>query len=393
MVWKVTGVMDERMRFVIAAESGDLPMTAACAKFGISRETGYKWLARYRSGGLDALSDGSRARHSQPGAISAEVSSLLLVLRARRPHWGPKKLRVALMREQPTWPCPAASTIGDLLRRGGLVQPRHVRARGVEQSQPHSMASAPNELWGIDFKGWFRTADGTRCDPLTVTDTMSRYLLLCEIVAPTVEGVWPACQRLFAEHGQPRAFRMDNGSPFGSKGAAGLTKLSVLWVKLGIVLEPITPGCPGQNGRHERMHRTLKQETSLPPAASPTEQQVRFDRFRQEFNEVRPHEALGQQTPASVHRPNARLYTGRLDDPWYDADHAVYRVLSQGHIRWGGEMLYISEALVGEVIGIAALASGDHVARFANIDLGVIRRGSGQLVRFGAPRPGRDKDG
>jgi hypothetical protein len=168
---------------------------------------------------------------------------------------------------------------------------------------------------------------------------------------------------------------MDNGSPFGSKGAAGLTKLSVLWIRLGIVLEPITPGCPGQNGRHERMHRTLKQETSSPPAASPSEQQARFDCFRQEFNEIRPHEALGQRTPASVHRPNPRPYTGRLDDPWYDAEHTVHRVLSQGQIRWSGEMLYISEALVGELVGIAPLPSGDHVARFATIDLGVITRG------------------
>jgi transposase InsO family protein len=391
MPWKVGTVTDERIRFVVAAQSGSASMTAVCAAFGISRETGYKWLARYAGGGLEGLADGSRARHTQGGALAGEVCSVLLAMRARRPHWGPKKLQAALARERPDLGLPAASTIGDLLKRHGLVPARPIRARGVEQHRAHSAATVPNDVWGIDFKGWFRTADGARCDPLTVSDTVSRYLLLCEIVAPTLQGVWPACQHLFAEHGQPRALRMDNGSPFGSKGAAGLTKLAVLFIKLGIALEPITPGCPGQNGRHERMHRTLKDDTSKPPAASLEEQQARFDQFRREFNEVRPHEALDQQTPALVHRPNVRRYTGRLDEPWYDADHSVHRVLAQGYVRWQDELIYISEALAGEWIGIVPLPSGDHVARFADIDLGLITQASTKFVRFGAPRPGRAK--
>jgi transposase InsO family protein len=356
---------------------------------GISRETGYKWRARYARGGLEALGDTPRVRRTQAGSISEPVASMVLALRARRPHWGPKKLRAALMREHPEWSWPAASTIGDLLARHGLVQPRRVRSAALAQQRAHSVATAPNDLWCIDFKGWFRTGDGRRCDPLTVSDATSRYLLLCEIVAPTTAGVWPACERLFAEHGQPRAWRMDNGAPFGSQGAAGLTKLSVRWVKLGIALEPITPGCPQENGRHERMHRTLKSETSRPPAASLAAQQARFDQFRREYNEIRPHEALGQATPASVHRPNERLYTGRLDDPWYDADHRVYRVGCHGEIRYGGELVYISDALPGEIIGIAELDSGDSVVRFADIDLGTIARGSVNFRRFSAPRPGR----
>lgn len=389
MPWKVRSVMEERLRFIVAAEGGALSMTAVCAEFGISRETGYTWLARYRAGGLDALSDGSRARHNQPQTIMPMVSAALLALRERRPRWGPKKLRAFLMRERPELAWPAPSTIGDLLQRHGLVRPRRIGARGVEQYQPHSTPTEPNDVWGIDFKGWFRTTDGTRCDPLTISDTVSRMLLLSEIVAPTLEGVWPACERVFAMYGQPRALRMDNGSPFGSKGAGGLTKLSVRFVKLGIALEPITPGCPGQNGRHERMHRTMGEETSAPPAATMSEQQLRFDRFRLDFNEVRPHEALGQRTPASVHCRNARLSIGRLDDPWYDWTHTEHRVLAQGQIRWGGTLLYLSEALAGEVVGVAALPSGDHVARFANIDLGVIDHRTGKLIRFGAPRPGR----
>jgi transposase InsO family protein len=387
--WTITNATDERVRFVIEVQRGARTMTAVCAAFGITRETGYKWLGRYAAGGFDALSDVSRARLSQSSAISADISEKLLILRKKRPQWGPKKLRAALMREWPLLTWPAASTIGDLLQRNGLIETRHVRVPALPQTRPFAEATEPNDLWCIDFKGWFRTRDGQRCDPLTVSDATSRFLLTCAIVAPTTEGVWPACERLFVEHGQPRGLRMDNGSPFGSKGAAGLTRLSVRWVKLGIVLEPITPGCPQQNGRHERMHRTLKQETSTPPAASPAEQQQRFDRFRHEFNDIRPHEALGQQTPASVHRPNLRRYSGRLDDPWYDAEHTVHRVLGKGEIRWGDAMLYISEALAGELIGIAELPSGDRVARFADLDLGVIARGSDKFRRFSAPRPGR----
>ncbi len=389
MPWKVTCVMDERVRFVVEADRQELSMTGLCALYGISRETGYTWLARYRRGGFSALSDLSRARNTQSEATPDWMSTMIRTLREEHPHWGPKKLRAVLARTWPALSWPAASTIGDLLGRHGLIKARQVWSAGLPQIRSPTSATAPNDLWCIDFKGWFRTGDGHRCDPLTVSDACSRYLLLCKIVSPTTEGVWPACQRLFLEHGQPRALRMDNGTPFGSQGAAGLTKLSVLWVKLGIALELITPGCPGENGRHERMHRTLKQETSRPPSGSLAAQQARFDAFQREFNDVRPHEALGQRTPASAHRPNERRYTGRLDDPWYDAEHTVHRVLSKGEIRYRDEPMYISEALTGELIGIAPMASGDSVARFADIDLGVITRGSNDFRRFSAPRPAR----
>ena len=387
MSLEVTSSMEVRVRFVMEAELRAVSMTELCRSYGISRETGYAWRARYASGGFGALSDASRARLRQGSCISPSVLSSVLALRQQRPTWGPKKLRAFLRAEKPDICWPAASTIGDVLKRHDLVEVRRVRSRGVAQIRPYLPASEPNELWCIDFKGWFRTLDGQRCDPLTVSDAVSRYVLACKIVEPTTQGVWPACEQLFLEHGQPRALRMDNGPPFGSKGAAGLTRLSVMWVKLGIVLEPITPGVPQQNGRHERMHRVLKAETSKPPEADCAAQQLRFDRFRRDFNEIRPHEALGQRTPASIHRPNLRPYTGVMADPWYDADHRTHRVLGKGEIRWGGELLYISEALAGEVIGIAELPSGDRVARFADIDLGVIQRQSGKFLRFSAPRP------
>jgi len=385
----VTSVMEERLRFVIEAQCGCQSMTALCADFGISRQTGYAWRARYEAGGVDALADRSRARLHQSSAMDAATEAHLLTLRACWPQWGPKKLRVMLLRAHPKAVLPAASSIGDLLKRHGLVASRTVRRAALAQSNPFLLALLPNDLWCIDFKGWFRLGNGQRCDPLTMTDATSRFLLLCAIVAPTTEGVWPACERLFAERGLPRAMRMDNGPPFGSKGAAGLTKLSVRWVKLGIKLEPITPGCPQENGRHERMHRTLKADTARSPAGTVAEQQARFDIFRHEFNEVRPHEAIAQQTPASLYRASPRPYTARFDDPWYDAEHQAHRVQGKGEIRLGAHMLYISEALSGELIGIATLPSGDRIVRFADIDLGLIPRGGENFRRFSAPRPGR----
>ena len=269
MPWKVSDVWDERVKFVAAALCGDGSHASVCEAFGVSRETGYKWIERYHAGGWEALRDASRARHYQAHAMAPEVSAALVALRRSRPSWGPKKLRAYLERERPGLIWPAASTIGDLLRREGLIEARRRRRSALPSIQPFAEAAAPNDLWCIDFKGWFRTRDGERCDPLTVTDAVSRYLLTCEIVSPTTAGVAPACERLFRERGLPVALRMDNGPPFAGVGAGGLTRLSVGWVKLGIRLERIDPGCPQQNGRHERMHRTLKADTTRPPAASP----------------------------------------------------------------------------------------------------------------------------
>jgi transposase len=249
--WKVSNVFDERVRFVMAALGGAVSMTDLCHAHGISRETGYKWLARYHAAGWDALKDQSRAPLHQAGAMPEAIAAAVLALRRQRPHWGPRKLRAALLSTQPQEVWPAASTLGDLLRREGQVSGAGRRHRAEPVTQPFVAATAPNDLWCIDFKGWFRTGDGRRCDPLTLSDAVSRYLLACEIMAPRAAEVAVACERLFREHGLPGGLRMDNGPPFASSGAGGLTRLSVGWVKLGIRLERITPGCPGQNGRHE----------------------------------------------------------------------------------------------------------------------------------------------
>ncbi len=392
MPWKETGEMDEKVSFIAAYLRGEETMTGLCAAFGISRDTGYRLLARYRAEGVAGLKPRSRAPHQHGQAMEEAVREAILALRRERPHWGPRKL-LAVLRERevkPDWP--AASSIGDLLKREGLSQPRRRRRAAMPQSRPFAVVREPNDLWCIDFKGWFRTLDGQRCDPLTITDADSRFLIECRIVPETTEAVQPVVDQALRELGLPRAIRSDNGTPFAATNStAGLSRLSVHWLKLGIRPELIEPGCPQQNGRHERMHGTLKKETSSPPAADLAEQQARFDAFRQDFNDNRPHEALGQVPPTRRYRPSPRPYPSRLQEPWYDADHAVRRVRSGGEIKWGGDFVFISEVLAGEPVGIAETQSGDWIVRFFDIDLGIIDRRTKKLRRFAAPRPGRRK--
>ena len=383
--------MDARLGFVADCLEGGLPMTALCAVYGISRKTGYKWLSRYRAQGPAGLLDRSRAPLCPAQGLDPAVEAAIVELRGRYPFWGPRKLKAHLERERGDVDWPAASSIGDLLARRGLVREQRRRRRGRPVLQPFTEARGPNDVWCADFKGWFRTRNGVRCDPLTISDAHSRFLMCCDIVAPTGRGVAPVFERVFREYGLPLALRTDNGSPFASQGAAGLTRLAVSFVKLGIRLERIDPGKPQQNGRHERMHRTLKQETSAPAAATPRAQQARFDRFREAYNTVRPHEALGQEPPAAHYAPSPRPYPDHIPEPWYDADHAVRRVRPKGEIKWRGGLVFVSEAVVGEPVGIAETEPGDWIVRFCDIDLGIISRKTGRLHRFAAPRPGCGK--
>jgi putative transposase len=390
MPWKERRVADEKLCFVASCLRGDLPMATLCEQYGISRDTGYRLLKRYHEEDLAGLEERSRAPHCHGLAMAPAIAEAIVRLRHERPFWGPRKLRAVLERRDAKTQWPAASTIGDLLRREGLSQPRRRRRTGHAVRQPFLPVRAPNDLWCIDFKGWFRTADGQRCDPLTLSDGFSRFLIECRIMPQTIEAVLPAVDQAFRELGLPHAIRSDNGSPFAlANSAGGLTRLSAHWVKLGIRLERIDPGEPQQNGRHERMHGTLKAETSRPPAASLTEQQIRFDRFRHDFNDNRPHEALGQVPPTRFYRPSPRRYPGKIEEPWYDADHAVRRVRSNGEIKWGGELLFISEALIGEPVGIAETESGDWLVRFADVELGIVDRKTRKLRRSLAGRPAR----
>jgi putative transposase len=391
MPWSETSAMEEKLRFIAEVLRGEESMTTLCEQFEISRQTGHKWKRRYLELGLAGLQEGSRAPLHHGRATPEAVAAPIISLRRERPHWGARKLLAVLARRHPQTAWPAASTANDILRRAGLIDGRSRRRRARPVEQPFQAVRAANDTWCIDFKGWFRTRDGTRCDPLTVTDAHSRYLLASQIMPEQIAPVRAAVDALFREHGLPLAIRSDNGSPFGSRSAAGLTRLSAHWAKLGIRLEYIAPGQPQQNGRHERMHRTLKAETAAPPAASKAEQQARFDAFRHDFNHNRPHEALDQQPPATVYRASPRPMPERVPEPWYDADHAVRRVRTNGGIKWRGAFIFVSEALVGEPIGIRELDDGHCLLRFANLDLGLIERHSKTFHRFGPGRPPRPK--
>jgi transposase InsO family protein len=375
--------MEERMRFMVALLAEEESMTELCEQFGISRKTGYKLYRRYQQQGAEGLKDRSRAPQVTPWAISQAQAEAIVAVRREHPSWGPKKLRAKLGQRAPQQRWPARSTIGELLRREGLSQARKRRRRALP-SNPGGLraAVAPNEVWCIDFKGWFRTGDGARCDPLTVTDAFSRYLLCSQVVsAPDTESCRSELERVFREYGLPWVLRSDNGAPFASLGVGGLSRLSVWWVKLGILPERIEPGKPQQNGRHERMHGTLKPETAHPPAANLDAQQRRFDHFRAEFNHERPHEALGQTPPAQHYTRSPRPYPQRLEDPAYPTGYQLRRVRSNGEIKWRNELVLIGKALTNEIIGLRENDDGNAEVYFGPVALGVIDEVSLKLHR------------
>ena len=387
MPFRETGRMEERIRMFLEYESGNWSVSEICRRYGVCRDTFYEWRKRKQSGDPAWFEDRSHAPLQCWQITDGAITEQVIAVRRRFPYMGPRKIVAVLEREALETVWPAASTIGDILKRAGLVTPVKRRRRPLDQRRPCTPATEPNDEWSVDFKGWFRTRDQQRIDPLTVTDNHSRFLIELRIVAPTIEGVRPCFERAFREHGLPLAIRCDNGSPFGSRGAGGLTKLSAWWLKVGIAPHFIHPASPQENGRHERMHRTLKAQTSRPPAANGQEQQARFDVFRRHYNEERPHEAHDQTPPAEIYTPSQRAMPDRQEDPWYDADHKVRRVRRSGEVRWKGGFVFISEALVDELVGIAELETGDHVVRFCDLDIGLINR-RGLFTRFAPLREG-----
>ncbi len=382
MPWRETCVMEERMRFVLAAKEEGAVMSQVCAEAGISRQTGYIRLRRFEAEGVEGLKDRSRAPHEHGRSREAELVDDVLALREHY-GWGPKKLRHKLGELRPDITLPSASTIGDWLAKRGLTDKRRRRPKCSVYAQPFAAATEPNAVWTVDFKGWFRTGDGSRCDPLTLSDTWSRYLLRCQTVAqPDYGHVRLVFEAAFSEFGLPLAIRSDNGPPFASTAAGGLSVLSLWWIKLGIVPERIEPAKPQQNGRHERMHRTIKDDTADPPAPTLAEQQGRFDSFCQIFNNERPHEALDFQYPASLYRPSPRRYPCELREPVYGEDCVVHRVRSNGEVKWRGDLIFVSQVLVGEPVGIERTASGDWRVRYADVELGFIDTKNGRLNRW-----------
>lgn len=372
MPWKETGRVDERRKWLIEVLSGQSTFAEACRRFGVSRKTGYKWRARWLA--ETTLADASRARITQAHRVPDVVVQWLLDGRRRRPHEGPRLLLQRLQRQQPDVAWPSASTAGEILRRHGLVEPRKLRRRVHRDEAPLASMDAPNAVWSADFKGWFRTRnDHRKCEPLTVTDGYSRYLLCCRALRRNDgDAVREALEEAFTEHGLPRVLRTDNGPPFATSAPAGLSRLSIWLIQIGVRPERIEPGRPQQNGRHERFHLTLKQATASPPARTLREQQARFDAFRFDYNVERPHSALGGSAPASVYERSDREL-GPPRAPTYDDDHVeleVRRVKRAGTIKWRGRELFLSQTFSGIDVALEQLPDERWRVRFDDVVLG-----------------------
>ena len=372
MPWKEYAVMDERLRFIARLLEGE-PMTDVCRAFGISRKTGYKLFARYKDDGPVALADRSRRPVRYANQLPEQIETLIVRSKREKPHWGARKIRELLVRRLAgDTRIPATSTIHTVLDRHGLVR-RMGRKRSKAEGTPLSSGENPNDLWCTDFKGEFKLGDGRYCYPLTVTDHASRFLLLCEALESTREiPVISAFERLFTERGLPAAIRSDNGLPFASpNGLFNLSKLSVWWLRLGIAIERIKPGHPQQNGRHERMHLTLKQHTARPPAMNALQQQENFEAFIDEFNTERPHEALAMKCPAGVYASSNRPYTGLpgVEYPLHDRDVLV---TACGRICMNRKKINISTVLAGQRLGIKEVDDAIWLVSFMTYDLGYI---------------------
>jgi transposase InsO family protein len=372
MPWKASSVMEERLRFVARLLEGE-EMSQLCREFGISRKTGYKIFERYQEHGLEALSDRSRRPVRYANQLPSQIEGLIVSLKRDKPHWGARKLRELLLRRMAgDVRVPAISTIHAVLDRHGLVKrmnKRRQRASGTLLSA----GLVPNELWCADYKGEFQLGNKAYCYPLTVTDHASRYLLLCEALESTREELaFAAFERLFKERGLPAAIRSDNGVPFASANALfNLSKLSVWWLRLGIEIERIKPGKPQQNGRHERMHLTLKKEATRPPGLNSLQQQARFDDFVQEFNVERPHQAIDMKCPAEIYTPSPRPYQGlpELTYPFHDRDVLV---TACGRLCLHRKKINISTVLAGQKLGIKEVDEGIWLVSFMHYDLGFI---------------------
>jgi transposase InsO family protein len=370
MPWRTATVANERVRFVIEAEISDLSHSELCRRHGISRPTGYKWIERYRAEGLAGLEDRSHAPRSCPHASSPEVVERVREIRKLR-GWGARKIREKLVEDPEIEGAPSVDTVNRILRREGFIEPGKSRRRRTHPGPPLPIEPEPNGTWTADFKGEFRTADRHLCFPLTVQDGHTRFLLACRgMLRLDLALTMRRFTHLFREYGLPRKIRTDNGHPFASNAIAGLSQLSVWWITLGIVPELIEPGKPQQNGRHERMHRTLKKETATPPAPSLRAQQRRFDGFRYVFNVERPHEALGMETPSAVYRPSDRVLPDRPEPLTYPGHYELRRVSGDATLRWKSRKVFVSSLLKGLDVGLEQVGDRVWSVYFGPVHLG-----------------------
>jgi len=359
MPWEVTGPVKERTRFIELYLTGLYTITELAERFGVSRQKLYKWLARHNVDGMKGLADRSRAPLHIPHRTTDDVAERIIEFRRRFPFMGPRKIITRLTELDPKIDWPAPSTAGDILRHANLVQQRERGSPPAHPLRVRSEPTEPNDLMTVDYKGHFFLGNHCYCYPLTVVDHVSRYLLACDAY-PSNEGVHTrrAFERIFRKYGLPRAILSDNGSPFGSPGLARLSRLSLWWIRLGIRIERIVPGHPEQNGAHERMHRTLKAETTRPPEQTMDRQQKRFDEFRHVYNAERPHEALGQKRPATIYRPSPRPYPESLPPIEYAGHLETRKIDCRGMMRWKHERIFTSKTLTGEWVGLEEIDDG-----------------------------------
>lgn len=381
MPWKEKSPMDERLMMMSDWLGGLYTVTELSLMYEVSRKTIYKWTDRYDKYGVDGLMDRGRAPHVHPNRTDEEVLRRLVQLKREHMSWGPKKLIASLMMSDPDVRWPSVSTAEKWLKRNGLVKRRRYRRRVPPYSEPFLNCDKPNRVWSADYKGQFRTGDGHLCYPLTISDNTSRYLLSCRgLHSPCYADTRQWFEWTFREYGLPEAIRNDNGTPFAGRGLTGLSRLSVWWIKLGIRPERIEAGKPYQNGRHERMHRTLKEDTANPPAVSLSAQQERFEEFRRLYNEDRPHEALGQRPPTTAYEPSDKRYIEKVRGPQYDEGIEVRRVKRGGEIIFKGSNYFITEVLAGEQVGLSEVNDGCHEIRFGFHPIGVIDLRMGKIV-------------
>jgi transposase InsO family protein len=385
MTWHSTDPVNERLKFVAAAQAGNSSMTDLCAEFGISRKTGYKILRRYEEEGPESLRDRSRAPRRHPNQTPPELEAAILRVRKAQPTWGSKKILAVLARDWAADELPARSTVDAVLTRAGVVRPRRRRSRRQPSFRPVVQAFSPNDVWSIDYKGWFRVGDGTRCDPLTLNDVFSRTSLECRaMVAPKLEDVKHRLESKFWELGLPKFILSDNGPPFGSRGLGRLSRLGVWLLRLGIQPIFIEPGHPEQNGRHERFHETLKAETATPPRASVRAQQAAFNRFKTYYNEERPHEALDMRTPSELYIPSEQSMPIPVPEHEYADAFRVRRIRRDGNMKWAGGYIFVGEAMAGELVGVEPVGDDHWHVHLGAMRLGVLH----ERARTVLPMPG-----
>jgi putative transposase len=359
MPWKEELPMNQKTQFVSEYLRHSLSFTELCQRYHISRKTGYKWIARYQAQGPPGLVDRSRRPHCSPDKTPEALRRAIIEARHRHPSWGAKKLLKLLERKDPQAAWPSRWTVCEILKREGLVRQKTRRRKTGHPGKPTSIVTAPNELWCVDFKGQFKTRDGRYCYPLTVSDSYSGYLLGCHgLLSTETLGAKEVFTRLFKKHGLPAAIRSDNGTPFASTALGRLSQLSVWWIRLGIRPELIEPGKPQQNGQHERMHRTLKAETTRPPGANLEKQQRLFNSFLREYNEVRPHEGIELKTPASIYEASARRFPKQVPELFYPAHYETRLVSKNSGMRWNSQWVAVSHTCAGLNVGLEQVDHG-----------------------------------